>query len=94
MERAALTQPKSPNEVWTIDFKGWFRTGDGQRVEPLTVRDLFSRYGLGVRVLRSQRWKPVRAVMVGLFRRYGMPEVIRVDNGCPLDRRGQRACRA
>jgi len=88
MERAALTQPKRPNEVWTIDFKGWFRTGDGQRVEPLTVRDLFSRYGLVVRLLRSQRWKPVRAVMVGLFRRYGVPQAIRVDNGMPFGSTG------
>jgi putative transposase len=88
MERGALTQPKGPNEVWTIDFKGWFRTGDGQRVEPLTVRDLFSRYGLEVRLLRSQHWKPVRAVLVRLFRRYGVPEAIRVDNGMPFGSTG------
>lgn len=88
MEPAALTQPQKPNQVWTIDFKGWFRTGDGQRVEPLTVRDLFSRYGLVVRLLKSQRWKPVQAVLVGLFRRYGVPEVIRVDNGMPFGSTG------
>lgn len=88
LERAALTQPQKPNEVWTIDFKGWFRTGDGQRIEPLTVRDLFSRYGLAVHLLRSQRWQPVRGVMAGLFRRYGLPEVIRVDNGTPFGSTG------
>ena len=45
-----LTQPlvaaQQPNDVWTADFKGWFRSGNGQRLEPLTVRDLFSRYVL------------------------------------------------
>jgi hypothetical protein len=69
------------NHVWTVDFKGWFRTADGQRVEPLTVRDLFSRYILTVRLLPDQQWWRVRAVFVQLLQRYGMPRVIRVDNG-------------
>jgi len=46
-----LTVATAPNHVWTADFKGWFRTRNGQRVEPLTVRDLFSRYVLGIRLL-------------------------------------------
>jgi transposase len=45
---------KSCNEVWTIDFKGWFRTGDGRRCEPLTVRDLHSRFVLAVALLSNQ----------------------------------------
>ena len=44
LDRAALTVPQAPNEVWTVDFKGWFRTGDGTRVEPLTVRDLYTHF--------------------------------------------------
>src|SRR5580698_1117248 len=56
--RPKLTRAQRPNEVWTVDFKGWFRTGDGTRVEPLTVRDLFSRYGLVVQLLPDQRWRP------------------------------------
>jgi hypothetical protein len=64
-----------------VDFKGWFRTQDGRRVEPLTVRDLFSRYLLIIRLLRDQSWKRVRRVFIRLFRQYGYPEVIRVDNG-------------
>jgi transposase InsO family protein len=67
--------------VWTVDFKGWFRTQDGQRAEPLTVRDLFSRYLLAVRVLRDQRWEPVRRIFMRLFGQYGYPSIIRVDNG-------------
>lgn len=79
----ALTVPQRPNHVWTVDFKGWFRTGDGQRVEPLTVRDLFSRYLLGIRLL-DQRHQRVRRYFQRLLARYGPPEVIRVDHGSPF----------
>jgi len=74
--------------VWTVDFKGWFRTVDGQRVEPLTVRDLFSRYILAARLLTDQQWWRVQAVFVRLFGRYGLPKVIRVDNGGPFGSNG------
>ena len=83
-----LTAAHWPNQVWTVDFKGWFRAGNGQRCEPLTVRDLFSRYGLLVRVLPSQHVAPVKAVFTRLFRERGLPEVIRVDNGGPFASRG------
>ena len=79
--RPVLTVPKRSNQVWTVDFKGWFKTGDGRRVEPLTVRDLFSRYILAIRLLPDQQWWRVRLVFMGLFARYGKPTVIRVDNG-------------
>jgi len=79
-----LTQPTRPNQVWTVDFKGWFRTADGQRQEPLTVRDLFSRSGLCLRLLSHQDDRPVRRVMQRLFRKRGLPEAIRVDNGSPF----------
>ena len=81
--RAALTIPLAPNDVWTVDFKGWFRTLDGQRVDPLTVRDLFSRFILGIRLLRHQH-EPVRRYFQGLFARYGQPKVIRTDHGGPF----------
>jgi len=79
-----LTQATRPNQVWTADFKGWFRTGNGQRIEPLTVRDMFSRYVLVVRLLPDQRWRPVQTVFRQLFARYGLPRVIRTDNGGPF----------
>ena len=82
--RAALTQPHKPNEVWTVDFKGWFRTLAGQRIEPLTVRDLFSRYVLAVQLLPDQSWWRVRAAFKRLFRQQGLPCIIRVDNGGPF----------
>lgn len=83
-----LTVPRQPNQVWTVDFKGWFRTDDGVRQEPLTVRDLFSRYGLCLRLLPSQDDRPVRRVMQRLFHERGWPEAIRVDNGSPFGGKG------
>jgi putative transposase len=83
-----LTVASRANQVWTVDFKGWFAAGNGQRCEPLTVRDLFSRYGLLARVLATQHFRPVKAAFTGLFRRWGLPEVIRIDNGVPFASRG------
>ena len=79
-----LTMPLRPNQVWTVDFKGWFCTGDGTRVEPLTVRDLHSRYVLMINLLPDQRWTRVKAAFTRLFVQYGLPEVIRSDNGGPF----------
>lgn len=81
--RPALTIPQAANDVWTVDFKGWFRTRDGQRVNPLTVRDLFSRFLLGIRLL-SLEHTPVQRYFQALFARYGLPKVIRVDHGAPF----------
>lgn len=83
MPRPPLTAPQAPNQVWTADFKGWFRTLDGRRVDPLTVRDLFSRYILGI-VLLEHCSRSVRQYFQGLFARYGLPKIIRVDHGPPF----------
>ena len=83
-----LRVARRPNQVWTVDFKGWFRTEDGVRQEPLTVRDLFSRHGLCVKLLPSQDDRLVRRVLTGLFRRRGLPQAIRVDNGSPFGGKG------
>lgn len=88
--RAALTVPPRPNVVWTVDFKGWFRTGDGTRVEPLTVRDLFSRFLLAIVLLRRIDLQLVQRWFRTLFRQYGVPDVIRVDNGNPFGSSGPR----
>lgn len=84
IKMSALTLASAPNHVWTADFKGWFRSGTGQRIEPLTVRDLYSRYILVIRLLPDQRWKAAKAVFLQLFKRYGLPQVIRTDNGGPF----------
>jgi putative transposase len=73
------------NRTWCIDFKGWFRTGDGQRLDPLTVTDAHSRYLLGLHALAgSTDTAHVRALLERLFREYGLPERIRSDNGAPF----------
>src|ERR1035437_5029412 len=86
-----LTRAQTANQVWTVDFKGWWRTADGRRVDPLTVRDLFSRYLLAVRLLPDQQWWRVQAVFRRLFGQYGLPQVIRVDNGGPFASAGRGA---
>jgi transposase InsO family protein len=73
-----------PNQVWTIDFKGWWYTRNRTRFEPLTIRDDFSRYVLCARALDNGRTETVRDQMVRVFQRYGLPEVIRSDNGSPF----------
>ena len=85
-----LSQATAANQVWTVDFKGFFRTGDGTRCDPLTVRDLYSRFLLAVHILPHQRYKPVRRVFLRLFGRFGLPKVIRVDNGTPFGSTGAR----
>lgn len=72
------------NEVWTVDFKGWWQTRDGQHCEPLTVRDAFSRYVLAIKVLKSTAMEQTRAVFEQLFGRYGVPQCIQCDNGTPF----------
>jgi len=86
--RAQGTGPFEPaekaNEVWAIDFKGWCRTGDGVRCEPLTISDQATRYLLCCQALPSTRTACVQAVMERVFLQYGLPERIRSDNGTPF----------
>jgi len=73
-----------PNDVWTIDFKGWFCIRDGSRIDPLTVRDLKSRFILDIRLVPNQTYEAIRPALQRVFRRYGLPRAIRVDNGPPF----------
>jgi putative transposase len=90
LPRPELTRPRRNNEVWTIDFKGDFRTGDGRRCRPLTVRDLHSRYVLVVQHLSVPSERAIRRVLRRCFTRHGLPRVLRVDNGKPFG--GGGAC--
>jgi len=74
----------APNEVWSVDFKGWWRDRQGLRVEPLTVRDEHSRMLLEMRALADARTETVRACFERLFERHGLPGAIRSDNGVPF----------
>lgn len=79
-----LRPPRQANDVWTVDFKGWFRTGKGTRVEPLTVRDLKSRYILAWELLPDPAAARARRVLRRLFLQHGLPRRIRTDNGRPF----------
>jgi transposase InsO family protein len=83
VDRAPQVQATGPNEVWTVDFKGWWRAQDGQRCEPLTVRDAFSRFVLTVHLCRPTT-VAVREVFERLFARHGVPGSIQCDNGEPF----------
>ena len=83
VERAPEVVAKASNDVWTIDFKGWWRTLDGSRCDPLTVRDAFSRYVLCVSILETNS-ASVRAELGRLFRKHGVPKAIQCDNGSPF----------
>jgi putative transposase len=76
--------PEKPNELWTVDFKGWWKTRDRARCEPLTVRDAFSCFVLDLRAMESQSERAVRPVFENIFELYGLPEAIRSDNGSPF----------
>jgi len=73
-----------PNDLWTADFKGHFRTGDGIYCYPLTVADQHTRYLLGCHGLLSTQGQGVRPIFDRLFREYGLPRAIRTDNGVPF----------
>lgn len=84
VERHALTVPTHPNHVWTVDFKGWFTLGNGQRCDPLTVCDLFSHFYLACRARPNQQFAGTLRAFRKIMRRHGLPEIIRVDNGTPF----------
>ena len=74
----------APNDVWTTDFKGQFRTADAQLCYPLTLCDAFSRYLLTCRGLRAPTSADAFTVFRHVFRAYGLPTIIRSDNGEPF----------
>jgi putative transposase len=82
------TQPfasaDAPNRVWCADFKGWFRTGDGERIDPLTITDACSRYLLRCQRVEKTDYERVRAIFESAFRECGLPRAIRTDNGAPF----------
>ena len=78
------TESTGPNDVWTADFKGEFRTRDGRYCYPLTILDDHSRYLLTCRALLEPSTAATKATFLRLFRTQGLPSVIRTDNGTPF----------
>jgi putative transposase len=80
----AAAKPLEPNDVWTVDFKGWWHLANGERSEPLTVRDAFSRFVLAASLLKNARTEALKKEFSRLFYLYGLPKVIKSDNGTPF----------
>ena len=78
------TPMTKPNEIWTADFKGHFRTRDGVYCYPLTVADGYSRFLLGCQALDSTSQAGAQPVFRRLFQEFGLPQIIRTDNGVPF----------
>ena len=76
------------NDVWCMDFKGWFLTGDGTHCEPLTLSDAHSRYLLRCQVVGRTDTEHVWPVLDAAFREFGLPRALRSDNGAPFASRG------
>lgn len=79
-----LSVMDEPNAVWCADFKGQFKTRDGVYCYPLTVTDGFSRCLLCCQGLRCTRHELVKPLFTRLFHEYGLPWIIRTDNGAPF----------
>jgi transposase InsO family protein len=82
-----LTRPfapvAAPNDLWCIDFKGWFKTGDGQRCDPLTLSDADSRFLIACRIVAPTA-EGVQPVVEAALREHGLPLAMRSDNGPPF----------
>jgi transposase InsO family protein len=86
-----LREARSPNEVWCVDYKGQFRLGDRSYCYPLTWTDQYSRYLLGCDAMPAIDQDAACQASANVFRRHGLPEVIRSDNGVPFASRGLAA---
>jgi transposase InsO family protein len=79
-----LADASAPNRVWCADYKGWFLCANGERCDPLTATDAYSRYLLCCRAVAKTDGVHTKAVFETLFRKHGLPETIRTDNGAPF----------
>jgi len=77
-----------PNDCWSTDFKGWFRTLDGVRCDPLTISDVHSRYLFRCQALAAADTLHCKPVFEAAFREYGLPDRMRTDNGAPFGANG------
>ncbi len=77
-------QVNSPNQIWTADFKGEFKTLDGRLCYPLTIADAYSRYLLAVEGLAGPRHRLTKPVFERAFVEFGLPQAIQTDNGVPF----------
>lgn len=86
-QRRPCTPVMGPNDEWSVDFKGWFRTRDQCRIDPLTVADSHSRFLIELKIV-APTTEGVRPCFERAFREHGLPLAIRCDNGSPFGSRG------
>jgi transposase InsO family protein len=85
---APLAHAQAPNDVWCADFKGWFLCRNGQRCDPFTLTDAYSRFLLRCRHVAKTDGPHLREILEAAFREFGMPRYIRTDNGPPFGSTG------
>jgi len=84
-QAAAPTYGRRPNDVWCADFKGWFKLGNGERCDPLTITDAASRYLIRCQGLSGKTsTEMVMPIFTAAFREHGLPRALRTDNGSPF----------
>jgi putative transposase len=76
--------PQQSNDVWTVDFKGWWYTPKKDKCEPLTIRDEFSKYIFSIKILDKSTTYCVKQEFERIFSEFGLPKVIKSDNGPPF----------
>ena len=86
-QRRLFVAVTAANDEWSTDFKGWFRTQDQQRIDPLTIADSHSRFVIDVRIV-APTIEGALPVFREAFRSHGLPRAIRCDNGTPFGSRG------
>lgn len=79
-----LEDAELPNDVWTVDFKGWWKTQDQKVCEPFTVQDMHSRYLLHSEPVPNRSTEKIWSILQRLFQKHGMPKRLRSDNGSPF----------
>ncbi|MGH9539862.1 MAG: IS481 family transposase [Terriglobales bacterium] len=84
-----LAEADGPNSIWCTDFKGWFRTQDGARIDALTISDQYSRYLFRCQALAAADYLHSKVVLEAVFREYGLPQRLRTDNGAPFGSNGE-----
>jgi transposase InsO family protein len=80
-----------PNELWQMDYKGWFRLMNSQQCHPLTITDDHSRFNICLEACRNQKETTVQNALINVFRKYGMPYMMLADNGCPWGASGSES---
>jgi len=86
-DEQAFASCKNNNQVWSVDYKGQFKLGNGQICYPLTITDNHSRYLLRCQSLKNTAYEAAKSQMEQAFREYGLPDFIRSDNGTPFSSR-------